>query len=108
MLTLGARGVHWFLIGALRSSPQTTGEDVTRPHNLFASLAATLVCVGCTSSATAPSGPNPSGPPASHAAAKPPTVAEPVDLNLGYLRQKADQLFDADSIETVRGVGYWL
>jgi hypothetical protein len=71
-----------------------------------------------TSSATAPSGAirqaRPSGPPAlerppaSLAAAKLPTVAEPVNLNPGYLRQKIDRLFGADNIETVRGFGHRL
>jgi hypothetical protein len=97
-----------------------------RPHTLFISLAASLVCVGCTSSATAPSAPNPSGPPALEspppdpAGAKLPTVAEPVNLNpvdfsaditipyIGYLRQKIDRPFGADSIETIGGFGYRL
>lgn len=71
-----------------------------RPHTFFISLAASPVCVGCTSSATAPSAANPSGPPAlegppASPAAKLPTLAEPVNLN------------PAD-ISAVRGFGYRL
>ena len=111
--TFLARRVLTGFIGSLRSSPETTG-DVMKPHTLLISLAATLVCVGCTSSAAARSAANPSGPPAlesppaSAAAAKLPIVAEPVNLSLGYLRQKIDRPFGADSIETVRGFGYRL
>lgn len=87
LATLGALGVSLVFIGSLRSPPQTTGADVMKPHSLFISLVATLVCVGCTSSVIAPSAANSSGPlalespPASSAAAKLSAVAEPVNLN---------------------------